>query len=168
MTQRLQAIAAGAAFAIYAALGAAAFAQPMAGMPPGPPGEATRPGPEDPAEKAGRLRDILQLKPAQEPALQAFVTALETARHGMMGPPPGPMPSTTPERLDMAQQQMARAQASLSQTADATRRFYAQLDPSQKRAFDALPPPMMHGGMGMMGPMAPPRMRQPPPPRAVR
>jgi hypothetical protein len=164
MRGHLHGLLAGAAFALYAAAGVAAFAQPAPppGGPEGPPGARHMHGPQarDPAEHAAHLRDVLQLKPAQEPALQAFVTALQSARSGM-GParPPGPPPATTPERLDAMQQGMARRQAAMTTVIDATRRFYAQLDPAQKRAFDALPPPAMGGG-GMMGPPGPP-----PPPR---
>jgi hypothetical protein len=159
MRARIQGLAAAGAFALYAAMGAAAFAQPTPGQPMG--GMAGGPGPqhhmmtahgEDPAEHVARLRDLLQLRPAQEPALQAFVTALKAAHQGMMGPPPGgPMPSTTPERLDRMQQMMAQHQKTMSAVSDATRRFYDQLDPSQKRAFDAIPMKMMMQHHGMMG-----------------
>ena len=155
MTGRVQGLLASAAFALYAAMGAAAFAQP--GPPPGPGHNVMMRAPESAAERAGKLRDLLQLKPAQEPALQAFVGALDSARQAM-GPPggaPQAMPATTPERLARMQEMMARHQAAANAMIEATRRFYDQLDPAQKRAFDAMPPMMMmHHGLG--GPMGGP------------
>jgi hypothetical protein len=165
------------ALALYAAAGgAAAFAQPA---PPGG-GRPMAHGPggpmmgrrgADPAERAAKLRDLLQLKPAQEPALQAYVQALDSARQGMT--PPGgaeAWPKTTPERLARMQQMMAQHQSAMTAMIDATRRFYDQLDPAQKRAFDAMPM-MMGPGMGPMGGgMGPghgpggPGMAPPPPP----
>jgi hypothetical protein len=160
MRIRMQGLAAGAAFTLYAAMGAAAFAQPTPGMAsgPGPQHHTITAHREDSAEHVARLRDLLQLRPAQEPALQAFVTALKSAHQGMPSPG-GPMPSTTPERLVRMQQMMAQHQKTMSAVIDATRRFYDQLDPGQKRAFDAIPMKkmmMMHhhgmmGGPGMMG-----------------
>jgi hypothetical protein len=161
MRRQIQGLFAGGAFALYAALGAAAFAQPMGGMQgmgggahgDMPPGKMMTAHAESPAERAGRLRDLLQLRPAQEPALQSFVAALDSAHQGMMGDMEmsGPMPRTTPERLSRMQQMMARRQAAATTAMDAVRKFYDQLDAGQKRAFDALPMMMMHGRMGMMG-----------------
>ena len=155
MKGQIQAIAAGAALALYIAAGATAFAQPT---PPraGPlRGGSMMQAEKTPAEHAARLRDLLQLKPAQEPALQAFVSAMEAARqsmaNSMASAMSSPMPQTTPERLDRMQQMMAQHQAAMAAVMDATRRFYAQLDPAQKRAFDAMPVPMMHHGMRMGG-----------------
>jgi hypothetical protein len=53
---------------------------------------------------------------------------------------------TTPQRLDRMQARMAERQARVAQHADAVKRFYAQLSPSQQRAFDAL-----HQGRGGHG-----------------
>lgn len=157
MRGRIQGLFAGGAFALYLAAGAAAFAQPMAGDPHGdmPRGNMMMAHAESPAERAGRLRDLLQLRPAQEPALQSLMAALETGRKSMMDgmAMSGPMPSTTPERLARMQQMMAQHQAAAAAAMDAVRKFYDQLDPGQKRAFDALPMMMMHGDMGMMGGM---------------
>jgi protein CpxP len=132
---------AGLAAAITLAAAGAGFAQ----SPPPPPGspphggmrmmELKRP---DPEARAQRLRDILQLTPAQEPALKAFVEAQK---------PPGPPAShggrdkarTTPERLDQQRARMVERLAAFDRRAAATRTFYAQLTPSQKKAFDALP-----------------------------
>ena len=183
---------AGAAFALYAAAGAVALAQAPA--PPGPAARADRQdrvdrgdrpgmrmdrgGPER-RDPAAHLRAILQLKPAQEPALTAFLASMKPPEGGMMrismdrrgGPagapgaaaPPAP-PRTTPERLALAEKALADHTAIMRGRLDATRKFYDQLDAGQKRAFDELGPMMMGGQMGHMGPAMKVRMRQMPMP----
>jgi hypothetical protein len=184
MTGRIQGLLAGAAFALYAAAGAAAFAQPAArpegptGGPPGPGKSIMRRASPAPAEHAARLRDLLQLKPAQEPALTAYVSALENGRQGMFTGMSamfsGAEAQTTPERLTRIQQLMVQHQGAITSMIEATRRFYDQLEPAQKRAFDALPPMMlmmqgmgMTGGPGMMGGGGGMPMMGPPPPPAA-
>ncbi len=111
----------------------------------------------DPAKHAQHLRDVLQLTSAQEPALQAFLAATKPPEHPAHPAHPGPdgdkaehKPMTTPERLDMQAAMMAKHHAAFEKRAAATRAFYAQLTPAQKKAFDALP--MMHGPRMMHGP----------------
>ncbi len=163
---RYTGLLAGAAFALYAATGVAAFAQP------GPP--APGPGPEhmghmmrhgEHRDPAPHLRAILQLKPAQEPALAAFLAAIKPDHE-----PKAPMAGehheggarTTPERLAEMDRHMTEHVAAMHTRMDATRRFYDQLDPAQKRAFDELPM-MMMGAHEHMGPMKV-MMRHPPMP----
>lgn len=123
----------------------------------------------DPVEHASHLRDILQLRADQEPALQAFVTASAPPEK----PPEMPDPEaiakmTTPERLDWMSARMAEHQAMFQKRADAVKKFYAQLSPAQKKAFEAahlgemgMGPGGMrfrferHGGPGMEGPGGP-------------
>jgi hypothetical protein len=141
-----------------ALLGAgASFAQP-----PGPPPADGRPSAmrmqrPDPAQmaerRAQRLRDTLQLRPEQEPALRAFVSALQPQgdrMNRMRGDRGGPEARTltTPERLDRMRARLAERQAAFERRADATKRFYAQLSPAQQRAFDAIGP---MGGRGRHG-----------------
>jgi hypothetical protein len=156
-----------AAIAACATLGAAAVAQPA---PSGPSmaHDQHMPGPmRDPAE---RLRAALQLRPAQEPALAAFVAAMKPDHdRGKMEDMEKPRsPKTTPERLADMERMMADHEAKMHTMIDATRRFYGQLDPSQKRAFDVLAPMMMrqHGGHHMRGPMGWHEGHEGPPPGA--
>jgi len=95
-----------------------------------------------------RLHDLLQIKPDQENAFRAYVSAIEQGR-----PPRGPVqagapgerkPLTTPERLDREAQRIAQMQQRLT----AERTFYGALTPEQKKAFDAMP---MGGGGGFGG-----------------
>ena len=162
MTRAFTGLLAGAALALSGLGAAAAIAQPA---PP--------PGAErhhfDPQAHAQKLKDLLQLRPSQEGALAAFVAA--------MTPPPRPdmdedrtRPATTPERLARMEEMMGKREAAMRRRIEATRAFYGQLDPAQRKAFDAMPmmgrkgghgghdgKGMRHGGPdGMRGPDGPP------------
>jgi hypothetical protein len=95
------------------------------------------------------LHDLLQIKPDQEAAFHAYLTAMTPPPMNGKGGPrrehaPGAMPMTTPERLDRMAARMAERDARFQKTAAATKTFYAALTPDQRRAFDAMP--MMRGG----------------------
>lgn len=134
----------------------ASLAQP-APAPGAAPAEGRGWRQEDPAQRAQRhaerLRAILQLRPDQEPALRAFVSALQPSpeqlqrREAWRAERAQGQTLTTPQRLERMQARMAERQANFARRADATKRFYAQLSPAQQRAFDALP----HGHGGMRG-----------------
>ncbi|MCE3288091.1 MAG: hypothetical protein K0R83_103 [Caulobacter sp.] len=105
----------------------------------------------DPAHRADHLRDMLQLRPDQEPALKAFLEATKPDIHkfemkldkdGKPADPPKML--TTPERLDHQARMMAEHQAAFQKRSAATRAFYGQLSPSQQKVFDTLH--AHHGG----------------------
>src|SRR5580658_10148738 len=114
----------------------------------------------DPAERrahrAEHISTVLQLEPSQQAALAAYLDALK---------PPGDMKDHTrradadeghlpaPERMDHMLAHIDAMRAHLVVATDATKRFYAQLTPSQQKAFDDLAPMMMHhmGGRGGRG-----------------
>jgi len=160
MSQRYLGVLAGAAFALSAAASAAAYAQAAPNAQPQPRAErhertmVVRHG-DDRPDRAEHLRAILQLKPGQEAALTAYLTAMHpphdhekmTRMHGQA------RPKTTPDKLARMEARMAEHEAAMTSRIAATKRFYEQLDPAQKRAFDELP--LMMGGA--RGPM--PRMR---------
>ena len=175
------------AFAAALALTAgASAAQPAPSPGAGPSAEGHHWQRPDPAQMAQRhaqhLRDALQLRPDQEPALQALITALKppAGQRGpeRMGRGPGAASMTTPERLDRMQAMLAEHAQRFGEHAAAIKRFYAQLTPAQQKAFDAMGPMMMGHGMhgmhgkdgmhgmrgdhGMRGPGGPDR--RPPPP----
>jgi protein CpxP len=146
-----------------AALSAAipAFAQPA---PPPPAGDRGGPGRMDPAERAQmhaqKLRDVLQLRPNQEPALTELMQALkppEDRRERMRAARAEMAGLTTPQRLDRMHEHMVRRQQEFDRKAMAIKKFYAQLSPAQQKAFDAMGPTMGHrmggrmGGHGMRG-----------------
>jgi hypothetical protein len=101
---------------------------------------------------AKALHAILNLRPDQEAAFQAFQAA--------MTPQPGQRHEhkdrgamdamTTPQRLDRMADRMARRQAEFQRRAEAIKAFYSALSPEQQRAFDAMPM-MMGGGHRGMG-----------------
>lgn len=117
------------------------------------------------ADRAEHLRAVLQLRPNQEAALTAYVQALEP-------PKPEAMPmaeseaKTTPERLAAEEKMLTAHVAMMRSRMDATRRFYDQLDPAQKRAFDELHegPTMMMHRVRFDHPLPPPPPVPPPPP----
>lgn len=93
----------------------------------------------DRGDRAEHLREMLQLTPAQEPALQAFVAA--TTHEPKFEPAEFEAEDalTTPERIVKARARMAEHQAAFERRADAVGRFYGQLSASQKKVFDKLP-----------------------------
>ena len=182
MSHRYPGVLAGATFALVTAVSAAAYAQAQPNPYPEPHAgrhERTiviRRGDERP-DRAEHLRAILQLKPGQEAALAAYLAAMHPRHdHEQMTRMHGEgKPKSTPEKLARMEARMAEHDAAMKTRIAATRRFYDQLDPAQKRAFDELPlmmggpmgpMPMMHGMKIMHHPMppAPPMPPEPPPP----
>jgi protein CpxP len=157
----LRPLAFGASILILGAAGGTAFAQPapppapMAGMRHDDGHRHQRPDPAARAQRhAEHLRAALQLTPAQEPALNTFVASM-TRPDGMRDHRKGGREQmaamSTPERLDHMKARMDEHRARFEQHAAATKRFYAQLSPSQQRAFDALQGQHMgHRGHGPM------------------
>lgn len=98
-------------------------------------------------DHAQHLKNILQLRPSQEAALAAYLAAMQPTARGVRMDASGAdaRPKTTPERLARMEQRLAEREAAQRGRIEATRRFYAQLDAGQKKAFDELPL--------MMGPM---------------
>ena len=55
---------------------------------------------------------------------------------------------TTPQRLDFTRREMERERADFERSDAATRRFYAELSPQQRQAFDRLTAPQADEGEG--------------------
>lgn len=166
-TRRLALTAAAALTLAAATVAVAQDGPPPPGMPPladdgpgapdGPGGPGGPGGPPmmvrhrfDPEARAQHLRDVLQLRADQDGALKAYLDATgpqgwgdRLKREKIDGPPKA---LTTPERLDLEAEHLARAAEAFKARAAATRAFYAALSPSQQKAFDALGP--MAGGHG--------------------
>jgi Spy/CpxP family protein refolding chaperone len=147
---------ASAGIAAMAAVLTVACAQAQDQAPPGP---RTPPTAEQRAAwmhehqeaRAKAMHDVLNLRPEQEAAFQAFQAA--------MAPPPrgdhehtdhAATTLTTPQRLDHMAEMMAKHDAAFRARAEAIKTFYAVLSPEQQRAFDALPQVAggEHHGMG--------------------
>jgi hypothetical protein len=98
---------------------------------------------------AEHLRTMLQLKPSQEAALSAYLAATAPQHREQIVEMSGhAAPKTTPQRLAEMETRMAEDTARSKARIEATRKFYDQLEPSQKKVFDEMP--ML---MGPMGPM---------------
>lgn len=108
-----------------------------------------------PEQSESRLRNLLQLRADQEPALKAYLAALEPTADRFMRFDAETPARSTPERLAAMEAQVAAREAEVRSRIQAVRTFYAALDPAQRRAFDELPL-MLHDGFGPMvhGPMA--------------
>jgi protein CpxP len=128
-----------------AAFAIAAQAQPAGGPPPGdyPPSQGGQGygQPPSPQQMAQSLRKRLTLRPDQEASLQDFVRNV--------APPPGfqekmyrqqqeARSMTTPQRMDLMVSNIDEMRQMMQARAQATKAFYAQLTPDQKRAFDAM------------------------------
>ena len=114
----------------------------------------------DPAEmrarRAERLRAALQLQPSQDAALNAYLDAMKPPggmdRRGVHGQPGETARLTTPERLDKMLARADEHRTRMVAHVAAVKQFYAQLTPSQQKAFDAMGPMMhRHGGFGERG-----------------
>lgn len=131
------------ALALTPALAWAQYGPPSG--PPGPGGAPPAMTPEAQARaQAERLRSQLSLRANQDPALQAYVRAIQ--------PPPGAIERMrqeeqnaarlpTPQRLDFALSHMDQMRTLMAAYAAATKAFYAQLTPAQQRTFDQMHAP---------------------------
>ena len=138
-------------------LATASFAQDAPPAPlPGGPAAAGMHHHSDPAEMrahmAEHLKAALQLQPSQDGALNAFIEAMKPPgdHHDRMDHGQGGAMAhlTTPERLDKMVAHMDERRAHMTAHVAAVKQFYAQLSPSQQKAFDAMGPMMgrHHGG----------------------
>ncbi|MFN3512680.1 MAG: Spy/CpxP family protein refolding chaperone [Phenylobacterium sp.] len=110
--------------------------------------------------RAEHLRAALQLRSDQEPALRAYLQAAKPQRmdrDAMRQQRQAWANMTTPQRLDRQKAMMTERMARFDARAAATKRFYAQLDPQQQKAFDAMAGERRgkrgHGGGWGGGPM---------------
>jgi protein CpxP len=134
-------------------LATASLAQDAPAAPPaGGPAAADMHHHRDPAEMrahmAEHLKAALQLQPSQDGALNAFIEAMKSPgdHHDRMDHRQGGEMAhlTTPERLDKMVAHMDERRAQMTAHVAAVRQFYAQLSPSQQKAFDAMSPMMGH------------------------
>lgn len=90
------------------------------------------------AEHQARLKQSLQLTPAQEPAWNAFVVRMQPQpRADRPGGREAWAQLTTPQRLERMEAMKAQRDQAMAQRHDAVRSFYAQLTAEQQKTFDA-------------------------------
>jgi hypothetical protein len=135
---------------------AAASAQQSPSGQDGPRGQTRQHFMEMRGERFDRLKTMLQLRPDQDAAFQAFKAAMTPPERA-----PGEWRKggaeddlTTPQMLDRREQRMAEMKARFDRTKAATLTFYAALSPQQQKAFDVISRRDRMGGdmRGGMGP----------------
>lgn len=104
------------------------------------------------AKHLAELKGKLKLEAGQESAWTAFEQSMQPPAKPMSRPDRAAMEKmTTPERIDQMQAHKAQRDAQMQKHAEATKTFYAALNPTQKKAFDAETGRFMHTGMGGKG-----------------
>jgi protein CpxP len=135
---------------LLSGLGLAAVAQTPPGSPPGGPGRQgmeQRMERHDPArmqqfmqERRARrmasLKETLQITPAQEGAWSAFTASRQPPANWKRPDRNELNRLTTPERIDRMRAMRSERNAMMDRRAEATKVFYATLNPIQKRVFD--------------------------------
>jgi Spy/CpxP family protein refolding chaperone len=140
MNLKLRALAIGA-LAAPALVGGATAAWAQYGPPQGQYGQPS------PQQTAQRIRQAVELRPDQEGALQDFVRAVTPPadfQRKMYDRQQEMRSMSTPQRLDAMVSQMDEMRQQMLSRVQATKAFYNQLTPDQKRKFDQ----MGQGGPG--------------------
>ena len=106
------------------------------------------------AQHMERVKPLLQLTAAQESAWKKYVEATRPAeRKAPRMDREAFSKLTTPQRIDQAQSLRKERNAAIEQRENATKAFYASLNPAQQKAFDVAMPAHGHGkGMHRGGP----------------
>ncbi|MCU4122021.1 Spy/CpxP family protein refolding chaperone [Variovorax sp. N23] len=94
------------------------------------------------AKHLADLKTKLKIEASQEGAWSAFTSAIQPPAPPAQRPDRAAMRAefeklTTPQRLDRMQARQSERAARFAQRADATRTFYAALNPAQQKTFDA-------------------------------
>jgi hypothetical protein len=143
-----QLLAAGLLAAFAAAAGAQTAPAPAAGHDTAMMGHRHGDGMRDPAkmrermerrmaERQALLKQKLQITSAQEGAWNTWTQATKPPANMQRPNREEFAKLTTPERNDRMRQLRAQRQAEMDKRADATKAFYAQLTPEQKKVFDS-------------------------------
>jgi len=90
------------------------------------------------AQRQARLKQILQITPAQEGAWSTWIASRQAGKSFQRGQRAQFAQLATPERLDRMRALRAARVAEADRRGEATKAFYAALTPSQQKAFDAL------------------------------
>jgi Spy/CpxP family protein refolding chaperone len=96
------------------------------------------------------LKTKLQLQAGQEAAWNTFAQAMQPPAKPVQRPDRAAFEKlTTPERIDQMMAIKAQRDERMQKHADATKAFYATLNPEQKKTFDAETARFMAQRMGM-------------------
>lgn len=153
------------AASVLASLGLAAAAQTLPAPPatgPGRSGQERMMERHDPAriqqfkqerraQQRERLKETLQITPAQEGAWTAWTAALQPPANWKRPDRAEFERLTTPERIDRMRALRTERMARMDQRAEATKVFYGALNPIQQRVFDLETARRGKGGRGTHG-----------------
>ena len=99
------------------------------------------------AERLAQLKQQLAITPAQEPAWTRFAAAMQPERNTQQRPSRADMEKlSTPERIDRMRELRKQRNTAMDARLDATKAFYAELQPEQQRSFDRVSARMFKGG----------------------
>ena len=98
------------------------------------------------AQRQGRLKETLQITPDQEGAWDAWSAAMQPPANWKRPDRAEFERLTTPERIDRMRTMRNERMGMMDRRADATKAFYASLNPIQKRVFDLETARHGHGG----------------------
>jgi periplasmic protein CpxP/Spy len=87
------------------------------------------------AKRLGELKQKLQISRGQESAWETWTAAIKPT-HLQRPDRAGFRQLTTPERIDRIKAMRAQRGAEMDKRLDATKTFYAQLNPEQQKVFD--------------------------------
>lgn len=90
------------------------------------------------AQRQARLKQILQITPAQEGAWSTWIASRQAGGSFRRGQRAELAQLATPERIDRMRALRATRMAEADRRGEATKAFYAALTPAQQKAFDAL------------------------------
>jgi len=151
---------AAAATALLASFALPSYAQTAA---PAAPAAATAPKPDRAMHKHGdrmehmqqriaKLKADLKLTPAQETAWNTYAATFKPGERPQRMEREDFAKLTTPQRIDKMREMRAQRAADADRRGEATKAFYASLNPAQQKAFDVAMPMHGHGhgkGPGM-------------------
>lgn len=106
--------------------------------------------PEMRARRMAVFKDKLGISAAQEVAWTAWTQAMQPPARMSAAEREALLKLPTPERIDRMQALGERMRAQGAQRAEATKRFYAALNPDQQKLFDEMTARRMARGMHMM------------------
>ena len=135
------------AAAMLAGTGFAAIAQTMPGTPPGVPGQHERMERHNPArmqqfmqerraKRMAHLKETLQIAPAQEGSWTAWTASMQPPANWKRPDRAELARLPAPERIDRMRAMRTERNAMMDRRGEATKGFYATLNPIQQRVFD--------------------------------
>ncbi|MDR0201585.1 MAG: Spy/CpxP family protein refolding chaperone [Delftia acidovorans] len=131
---------AAAATALLASFALPSFAQTATPAAPAAAATTTAPKPDRSMhmqQRIAKLKADLKLTPAQETAWNTYAATFKPGERSQRMEREDFAKLTTPQRIDKMREMRAQRAADADRRGEATKAFYAQLDASQQKTFDA-------------------------------